>query len=385
MISMSGFRDRIEASLPDMIDRLQRFVEAESPTEDFDAQERILDLIERPLTDLGFETRRVPGRGLSGGHLIARPSGVPRDRPSQLLVGHCDTVWPVGTLKNMPFSVSEGRASGPGVFDMKGGIVQLLRALELLTEDGVDWTCMPVVLINSDEEKGSQESRPHIIRLARNACRAFVLEPALGLNGRLKTQRKGVGRFEIRIRGRSAHAGLDPGGGASAIIALSRIVERLNDLNDMSTGISVNVGRIDGGTSPNVVAGSAHAIVDVRVPDRAAADATEARIRSMRPSVPGTSIEISGGFGRPPLEKTERNRRLLAQVCSVAAKLEIDLDEGTAGGGSDGSTTSQFTATLDGMGPVGDGAHAPHEFLFVDRLVERTDLLAHVLLMPPDV
>ena len=384
MTPMSVYEDRIEASLPDLLDRLRTLVEAESPTEDFEAQKRILDLIEEPFADLGFETERIPGRGLSGGHLVARPSGEPAGRPTQLLLGHCDTVWPVGTLAEMPFSCSEGRASGPGVFDMKGGIIQLLRALELLVEDGSGWSCTPVVLINSDEEKGSRESRPHIVRLARTACRAFVLEPALGLTGRLKTQRKGVGRFEITIRGRSAHAGLDPGAGASAIVALSRIVDRLNELNDLSSGVSLNVGRIDGGTSPNVVAGSARAIVDVRVPDRATAESTEVRIRSMRPSVPGTAIEVTGGFGRPPLEKTERNRRLWERARSIGADLDIDLEEGTAGGGSDGSTTSLFTATLDGLGPVGDGAHAAHEFLFIDRLVERTDLLAHLLMMPPE-
>ncbi|NNF03986.1 MAG: M20 family metallopeptidase, partial [Rhodothermales bacterium] len=346
--------------------------------------ERILDLIEAPFVDLGFETERIPGRGLSGGHLVARPRGLRPGAATQLLLGHCDTVWPVGTIEDMPFSCSDGRARGPGVFDMKGGIVQLLGALELLTRDGVEWSCAPVVLINSDEEKGSSESRPHIVRLARQAYRAFVLEPALGIDGHLKTRRKGVGRFDIRILGRSAHAGLDPGSGASAILALSRIVERLNELNDLSRGITVNVGRIDGGTTSNVVAESAQMTVDVRVPSRAAAAATEARIRSMRPSVPGTAIEISGGFGRPPLEKNERNQRLWKRVRSEAGRIGIDLDEGMAGGGSDGSTTSLFTATLDGLGPVGDGAHAAHEFLFVEKLAERTELLAHLLLMPPD-
>lgn len=381
---MARFRERIESSLPGMIDRLRLLVETESPTDDFEAQVCMLDLIEQPLIDLGFKTERIPGGAMSGGHLLARHADASPDRPTQLLLGHCDTVWPKGTLESMPFSHSEGRVHGPGVFDMKGGLVELLRSIELLVEDGVEWACTPVVFINSDEEQGSRESQQHIIRLARQARRAFILEPALGLDGRIKTRRKGVGRFEITINGRSAHAGLDPGAGANAIVALSRIVGRLNDLNDLSTGVNVNVGRIDGGTSPNVVAGSAHAVVDVRVPDRSTAEQTEARIRSIRPSVPGTDIEIEGGFGRPPLEMTERNRRLWERARSVAADLDIELEEGTAGGGSDGSTTSRFTATLDGLGAVGDGAHAVHEFLFVDKLVERTELLANLLMLAPD-
>lgn len=384
MKPMERFRERIESSLPDMVDRLRLLVETESPTDDFEAQARMLDLIEQPLVNLEFRTERIPGGGMSGGHLLARPADAPPGRPTQLLVGHCDTVWPSGTLETMPFSRAEGRVRGPGVFDMKGGLVQLLQSIELLVEDHFEWSCTPVVFINSDEERGSRESQPHIIRLARQASRAFILEPALGLDGRIKTRRKGVGRFEITISGRSAHAGLDPGAGASAIVALSRIVERLNDLNDLSSGVSVNVGRIGGGTSPNVIAGSAHAVVDVRVPDRSKAERTEARIRSMRPSVPGTKIEIEGGFGRPPLEMTERNRRLWDRVRSIAAGMNIELEEGTAGGGSDGSTTSRFTATLDGLGPVGDGAHAAHEFLFVDKLIERTELLTNLLMMTPD-
>jgi len=242
---------------------------------------------------------------------------------------------------------------------------------------------VPVVFINSDEERGSPTSQRHIRRLARCAHRAFVLEPALGLDGKIKTARKGAGRFTVRIRGESAHAGLDPQSGSSAILELSHVVQRLHDLNDPEAGISVNVGTIDGGTHPNVVADTGAAEVDVRVRTHKQAEEVEKAIRTLAPTTPNTSITVDGGFGRPPMEPTPASRRLWEQARRSAALLDLDLDEGRSGGASDGNLISQHAPTLDGLGAVGDGAHARHEFCYVDRMVERSALLALLLAQPP--
>jgi len=216
--------------------------------------------------------------------------------------------------------------------------------------------------------------------LARRVERVFVLEPSLGPEGRLKTARKGVGRYTITITGRAAHAGLDPGAGASAILELAVVVQKLFALNDADRGITVNVGTIDGGLQPNVVAPRSRAVVDVRTRTLADAGTIDAAIRSLTPSTPGTRIEVEGGTGRPPLEPTPRNRELWLLACEAAGALGITMDQGLAGGGSDGSTTSQITATLDGLGAVGDGAHAAHECLVVSRTLERAALLAMLLM-----
>ena len=241
----------------------------------------------------------------------------------------------------------------------------------------------PVVLVNSDEEIGSPDSRPRIHRLARIAERAFVLEPSLGPEGKLKTARKGVGRFTIRIKGKSAHAGLDPEAGASAIVELSHVIQKLHALNDAERGITVNVGMIEGGQRPNVVAPTSRATADVRVLTCDDAKRIEAAIHSLEVSTPGVTLDIEGGIRRPPLERTPRNRALWHVAQEAADRLGIDLDEGTAGGASDGNETSALCATLDGLGAVGDGAHAEHEYVDLDKMVERTALLALLLLADP--
>jgi glutamate carboxypeptidase len=242
---------------------------------------------------------------------------------------------------------------------------------------------MPLVLINTDEETGSRESRHIIGRLARKANRAFILEPALGIDGKLKTRRKGVGRFSITVQGQAAHAGLDPDKGVSAILELSYIIQKLHALNDPANGISVNVGVIAGGTRPNVIAPTSSAEVDVRVPTMETADLIEKTIRQITPRLNGITPEVSGNFNRLPLEKTQANEQLWQLAQTQGEKLNLALQEGMAGGGSDGNTTSLYTATLDGLGAVGDGAHADHEFLFIDKMIERSALLALLLLAPP--
>ena len=259
----------------------------------------------------------------------------------------------------------------------------MLFALDAVSQTGTELAVTPVVLINTDEEIGSRESTPVIRRLSGGADRVFVLEPAAGPEGKLKTSRKGIGRFTVRVFGQAAHAGLDPGKGASAILELSLVIQKLFALNDVERGITVNVGTIDGGLRPNVVAPESSAVVDVRVPTHEAAREMEAAIHELTATTPGTRIEVEGGIGRPPMEPTPANRKLWELAKSAAEELDLSLGEIAAGGGSDGNTSSQFAATLDGLGPVGDGAHAPHEFVELDRMPERAALLARLLACPP--
>ena len=362
---------------------LEQLTLAESPSVVPETQDKVRSIIADRLDGLGFHTLKLSGQH-NGGNLFARPCDRVPDRPAQLLLGHYDTVWPLGTLDDMPFSVDGNIVRGPGVYDMKGGITQIIFALEAISHFGLQPCVAPIVFANSDEEIGSRESTRHISRLARMMNRVFVLEPSLGPDGRLKTARKGVGRFTVKVKGKAAHAGLDPTRGASAILELSHVVQALFALNDHDAGTTVNVGNIEGGLRPNVIAPQSTAIVDVRVQTRADADRIEKVIHGLKASVPGTELEIDGRIGRPALEPTPRNRKLWHLAEELSGELVgLDLKEGLAGGGSDGNTTSLYTATLDGLGPVGDGAHAPHEFLYVEETLERTALLALLLLAPP--
>ncbi len=378
-----ALHEYLAAHRDQMLALLEALVRAESPTDVPEAQADVQAALTRLLEALGFRVQFLPGEGESGGHLYARPQARPRGRPVQLLVGHCDTVWPQGTLQEMPFEVEGEKVRGPGVFDMKGGLVQMLFALAALRAVSSEPSVVPVVFINSDEERGSPTSQRHLVRLARCAHRAFVLEPALGLDGKIKTARKGAGRFTVRIEGKSAHAGLDPESGSSAILELSHVVQTLHALNDPDAGVSVNVGTIDGGTRPNVVADAGMAEVDVRIETHEQARRVEDAIRGLEASTAGTSLHIEGGIGRPPMTPGPAARRLWAQAQQAAAQLDLHLDAGRSGGVSDGNLISQHTPTLDGLGPVGDGAHARHEFCYVDRMVERSALLALLLAQPP--
>lgn len=361
---------------------LEALCREESPSLDPGRQQAVHAVLAANLEALGFEVRELPGPR-SGGHLYARPRRRSRGAPLQLVLGHYDTVWPAGTLAQMPFAIEGDRARGPGVYDMKGGLAQLVVALATLRGLGLEPAATPVVLVNADEEVGSRESGQHVRRLARRASRALVLEPSLGVEGRIKTERKGVGRYTVLVRGRAAHAGLDPTAGASAILELSHVIQALFALNDPERGITVNVGTIDGGLRPNVVAPESRAVADVRTRTLADAERVDRAIRSLAPVTPGTSLVVEGGPGRPPLEPTPRNQALFRTARRLAAGIGLELEEGLAGGGSDGSTASLYTATLDGLGPVGDGAHAAHEYLEIGPTLERAALLALLLLEPP--
>lgn len=285
----------------------------------------------------------------------------------------------------MPVRVEGDLVLGPGVYDMKSGLVQLVFALRALRDLGLTPAVEPVVFVNSDEEIGSPTSTRYIRRLAQAATveRTFVMEPSLGPAGRLKTARKGVGRFTVAVEGRAAHAGLDPQGGASAILELSYIIQELFALNDPARGTSVNVGRVGGGLSPNVIAPACSAEVDVRVATLEDARRVEREILALAPVTPGIKLRIEGRMGRPPMERTPKNRALWDRARRAGARLGLELEEATAGGASDGNTTSLYTATLDGLGGVGDGAHARHESVRASALPERAALLAALILDPP--
>ncbi len=375
---LSCLRDQQQA----MVAFLEAMTLAESPSSVPESQRRVQAILTQALRKEGFKTALVGG-GTSGGHLFARPMNRIRRRKAQLLLGHYDTVWPLGTLQNMPFKVEGNVVKGPGVFDMKGGLTQIVFALNAINELGLEMHLTPVVFMNSDEEIGSNTSRRYIRRLARRVDRAFVLEPAMGPAGKLKTERKGVGRYRIKVRGKAAHAGLDPEAGASAILELSFVIQQLFALNDLEKGITVNVGTVDGGLRPNVIAPESEAVVDVRVRTQHDAENVHQAITRIKPSTEGVTLNIEGGVGRPAMEKTLRNESLWRLAKNLGEEIGLDLDSGLAGGGSDGNTTSQFTATLDGLGAVGDGAHAHHEFLLIDKMPERTALLALLLLSPP--
>lgn len=365
----------------EFLEFLSALAEIESPTDRPETQAPVQDELARAFRALDYDVRIIPGHG-TGGHLYARPKNRARGARSQLLVGHTDTVWPVGTLAEMPVRVEGERLRGPGTLDMKGGLTMIVFALRALRELGIEPAVVPVVFMNSDEEVGSPDSKRYVRMLGRRVCRAFVLEPALGPDARIKTARKGIGRFEVAVKGKASHAGLAPEAGASAIVELSHVIQRLHALNDAERGTTVNVGVIDGGIRPNVVAAVARASVDARVRTMDDARALEADVAAIRPITPGVTVEVTGGIAIPPLERTPRNRALWDVAVEAGRELGFNLEEGMAGGGSDGNTTSLFTATLDGLGCVGDGAHAEHEHIEIDPTLDRCALLARLLLSP---
>ncbi len=365
----------------EMVRLLRKLAEAESPSLDHGSQAGPQAILCLELERLGYVVRSIPGVE-SGGQLLAIPHSRAKGGSIQLMVGHCDTVWEIGTLDVMPLIEKENRLYGPGTYDMKGGLVNIVFALRALKTLGLHPEVTPIVLINSDEEIGSCDSMRHIKRLAKVSERVFILEPALGPAGKLKTARKGNGFFEIRVLGRAAHAGLEPERGASAILELSMVIQRLFALNDAERGISVNVGTIDGGLRTNIVAPESRATVDIRVLTIDDARRIEAAVLSLEATTPGTELVVTGTMNRPPMERTPGNQHLWKAAQRKGQELGLDLQQGTSGGGSDGNVTSLFTPTLDGLGPVGDGAHASHEHVVVRSLPERAALLAMLLLEP---
>ncbi len=372
----------IKQQVPEMTKLLEALVRIESPSSDITSHAEALELLEKAFADRDMRTSRVRGKD-SIQHLYARSTFRRRNGRFQLMLGHLDTVWPLGTISDMPLVNDGKQMHGPGVYDMKAGVVQMIFALQVIQHFKLEPEVTPVVFINADEEIGSHDSTRTIRRLARHANRAFVLEPSLGPDGYIKTQRKGVGRYKLHVRGKAAHAGLDPEKGASAILELSYQIQKLFELNDQATGISVNVGMIDGGLRPNVIAPESTAVVDVRVPNHQHAGLIHKKVMALSSHTEGVEVSVEGRIGRPPMVQSDEARRLWEIARTRAQTIGLTLEQASAGGGSDGNTTSQFTPTLDGMGAVGGGAHAHHEFIELDQLAGRTALLAMMLMEAP--
>jgi glutamate carboxypeptidase len=314
-----------------------------------------------------------------GDHLQADFAGARGGRPV-LLLGHFDTVHDVGTLSSMPWREERGRLYGPGVLDMKTGIAQMLFAIDVLREVRGELPRPVRVLLVTDEEVGSASSRALTERLAKQSATVLVCEPSFGLEGALKTGRKGVGDYTVRVRGVAAHAGLEPDKGQSAIVELARQITRIAAFTDVKRGLTVNPGVIRGGTRTNVVAEHAECEVDVRIAKLADAARVEKKFRSLMPFNRRCQLEVSGGVNRPPMERSKAVVALFRLAQQVSGELGMKLTEVTVGGGSDGNFTAALgIPTLDGLGAVGGGAHARHEFVVTAEIPPRTALLAHLI------
>jgi glutamate carboxypeptidase len=365
-----------------LLDLTQQLVRAESPSSDKAAVDACVALATAHAKSLGGRVKLHRQRGF-GDVMEARfgPKSKSGAAGRTLLLGHLDTVWPLGTLKSMPCRQSEGRLWGPGTLDMKAGVAMALTAIEMLTEAGLinKGTGREVVLLlNSDEEVGSPVSRPVTERLASECGAVYVLEAAQGLA--YKTARQGTGNWRIEIQGVAAHAGVDFEKGASAIRELARVVETVSGWTDLKRGLTVSVGIVGGGTKSNVIPAEAWAEVDVRIARKADGGRIERKFAKLKPCDKRCSLTVTGGINRPPMERTCGNVKLYREARALAAELGFALEEASTGGASDGNFTSALgIPTLDGMGAVGEGAHARHESILIEHLAPRTALLAGLL------
>lgn len=365
-------------SQPALLDLLRKLVLAESPSDDKAAVDACVSLAAGHAKALGGRVRIHRQRAL--GNVFEARFG-PRTKGNStkpvLLLGHLDTVWPLGTLKSMPFRVADGRLFGPGTLDMKAGVAMAFTAIELLTEAGLINREI-ILLLNSDEEVGSPVSRPITERIATECAAVYVLEPAQGLA--YKTARKGTGNWRIDVQGVASHAGVDFLKGASAIRELAHVVETVSGWTDLKRGLTVSVGLAGGGSKTNVIPAEAWAEVDVRIARKADGARIERKFAALKPQDKRCSVTVTGGINRPPMERTRGTVKLYRQARSLAAELGFQLDEAATGGASDGNFTSALgIPTLDGMGAVGEGAHARHESIELEHLAPRTALLAGLL------
>lgn len=369
-----------------MLEQLEALVSIESPSEDKAAVDSASRVVAGWFEGIGGKIRwhrqkkygdllevrfGAMGRGAKGGANARR-------KPI-LSLGHLDTVWPMGTLAKMPFRVAKGKAFGPGVYDMKAGVLMALHAVAMLRERRA-LTTPAVVLLVSDEEIGSPVSRAVTEKIALECSAVFVLEPAQGPQGAYKTARKGVGDYSVHVRGVAAHSGVDFEKGHSAVLELAGLIEKISRFTDLKTGLTVNPGTIYGGTRTNVIAAEAHAEVDVRIARMRDAARVEKLFRGLRATDRACTLTITGGMNRPPMERSWGTVALFQQAKGFADAMGFALEEASTGGGSDGNFTSALgIPTLDGMGAVGEGAHATHESIVVGELAKRTALLAAMI------
>jgi glutamate carboxypeptidase len=371
-----------ETRQEEIVSTIRELVEIESPSDNKPAADRLGTVLAEKFRALGG-TPRLQQTEKYADHVQVDFPGTRKTSKAikpVLLLGHFDTVYPLGTLAHMPCKVVQGRLHGPGVLDMKSGIALMLHAIEALqTWHGALPRPVTVFLV-SDEEVGSRSSREITESLARKSAAVFVLEPAAGVRGAVKTARKGVGEYMLNVRGIAAHAGLDPSKGHSAILELSRQIAALAKLNNLRNGISVNPGVIQGGTRSNVVAAEAFATIDVRIKRARQAAGIDCKLRSLKPFDRHCQLEIAGGINRLPMERTPGVAALYRQARQLAQQIDWDLEEAAVGGGSDGNFTAGMgIPTLDGMGGAGDGAHASHEYVIISELPRRALLLAAMI------
>lgn len=363
-----------------MMQKLQALVEMESPSEDKAAVDRTSQQVAAWMSELDGRVRWHRQRHF-GDLLEVRFAAQQKKKTviPLMLLGHLDTVWPMGTLARMPFRVKRGKAFGPGVYDMKAGVVMVLTALEILLEGG-EMVTPVTVLLNSEEEIGSICSRAVTEKLAQECSAVFVLEPAQGVQGAYKTARKGVGQYRLQVTGVAAHSGVDFEKGHSAVVELARLIERVAGFTDLSTGVTVNPGVIRGGTRSNVVAADAMTEVDVRIARMKDAARVGKMFRSLRVRDRACRLDVTGGINRPPMERTKGTVELFRRARALAKAMGFALEEASTGGGSDGNFTAALgIPTLDGMGAVGEGAHAVHESVILNHMPERTSLLAAMI------
>ena len=377
--SPKEFLRRLKPHLPQMLATLRQFVEAESPSLEKAAADRCCGLIAEGWRKYDVRVERLAQKH-RGDHLrISYGPGKTRPAGQLLVLGHYDTVYSSGMLRKMPFRISRGKAFGPGIFDMKAGIVQALFALQALQETNAELRKRLVFLWTSDEEIGSESSRKLLEAEARRSDAVFVLEPSFGSRGLLKTARKGVGTAELTVHGRASHAGLAPREGVNAIHELAQQLARIEKWNDLRRGVTINAGVIEGGSRSNVIPERARAALDLRALRVSDMRSLERRLHSLRAMRQGARLEITGGFDRPPLER-KMSANLFARAKSLAAQMDLTVGECTVGGGSDGNLTAALgVPTLDGLGAVGDGAHSANEHILVNSMSARAALLASLL------
>jgi glutamate carboxypeptidase len=362
-----------------IVETIRQFVEIESPSDLKQAVDRLGTVVASRFAELGGQVR-VHVQEKFGNHLqIDFKARGSRQKKPALLLGHLDTVYPIGTISKMPCRVAKGRVFGPGVLDMKAGVALALHVVEALLKWNMGKLSRPItVLLVSDEEVGSPSSRHVTEALARKSEAVLVLEPASGLA--VKTARKGICEYTLRVHGKAAHSGLDFEKGQSAIVELAKQVGGISKLVDLKRGTTVNVGKVAGGTRVNVVAAEANAGIDVRVARMADGLEIDRKLRSLKPFNPHCRLEISGGMNRPPMERNSGVAELFAKASAVAEELGWTLEEAAVGGGSDGNFTAALgIPTLDGLGGVGEGAHAEHESVVVSELPRRAALLAELI------
>ena len=361
-----------------LVQTIQKFVEIESPSDDKAAADRMGAFLVGTFEALGGHARLHHAEDFGDNLQIDFPG---RDKLKPvLLLGHFDTVYPMGTLATMPLQLSGDRLHGPGVLDMKSGIALMLFAIEALQAWHGTLPRPVTVFLVSDEEVGSRSSRAITEALARESAAVLVLEPAAGIRGAVKTARKGVGEYSLSVSGIAAHAGLDPGKGHSAILELSRQIIAVSKLNDLPKGISVNPGVIRGGTRTNVIAAEATVEIDVRIKQAKQAASLDRKLRALLPHDKHCKLAIEGGINRLPMERTAGVAALYEKAKGIASTMNWKLDEAAVGGGSDGNFTAGIgIPTLDGLGGVGEGAHAVHEHILVSELPRRALLLSGLI------